>query len=204
MKIKYLGHACFMLTDEGKSLLIDPYKDGSVNGLRPIHVIANKVICTHEHADHSGVECATILQPAEFEIQEIASWHDNQHGALRGPNTMFVITMGGLKIAHIGDLGCMLDDEQRAKLANLDVLMIPVGGFYTIDGKTARRVAEKLHPRVTLPMHYKTRYNADWPISGPEEFLEGEPEEDIRREIEILRITDRDLSCQPRFALFKA
>ena len=82
--------------------------------------------------------------------------------------------------------------------------MIPVGGFYTINGKMARKVAEKLQPRVTLPMHYKTKYNAKWPISGPEEFLEGEPEDDIRREIEILRITDRDLSCQPRFALFKA
>lgn len=155
MKIKYLGHACFMLTDEGKSLLIDPYKDGSVNGLRPIHVIANKVICTHEHADHSGVECATILQPAEFEIQEIASWHDNQHGALRGPNTMFVITMGGLKIAHIGDLGCMLDDEQRAKLANLDVLMIPVGGHFTINAFQAATIVHELQPKLTIPMHYR-------------------------------------------------
>lgn len=155
MKIKYLGHACFLLTDENKSLLIDPYKDGSVNGLRPIRVIANKVICTHGHADHSGVECATILQPEEFDIQEIASWHDNQHGALRGPNTMFVVTMGGLRIAHIGDLGCMLDDEQRAKLANLDVLMIPVGGHFTINATQASIIMHELQPKLTIPMHYR-------------------------------------------------
>ncbi len=155
MKIKYLGHACFLLTDENKSLLIDPYKDGSVNGLRPIRVIANKVICTHDHADHSGVECATILQPEEFDVQEIASWHDNQHGALRGPNKIFVITMGGLRIAHIGDLGCMLDDAQRAQLANLDVLMIPVGGHFTINATQASIIMHELQPKLTIPMHYR-------------------------------------------------
>ena len=98
----------------------------------------------------------------------------------------------------------MPEEEQIRQLARPDVLMIPVGGFYTIDGKTARTIAEKLQARVTLPMHYRTQYNADWPISGPEEFLEGIPEKEIRRDIEVLRITDRDLDCQPRAALFKA
>ena len=155
MKIKYLGHSCFLLSDGEKSLLIDPYKDGSVNGLRPLRVIASKVICTHDHADHSGVECATILQPAEFDIQEIPSWHDNQGGALRGPNTMFVITMGGLRIAHLGDLGCVLNDEQRAKLANLDVLMIPVGGHFTINAFQAAGIVHELQPKLAIPMHYR-------------------------------------------------
>ena len=82
--------------------------------------------------------------------------------------------------------------------------MIPVGGFYTIDGKTARRVAEILEARTVLPMHYKTKYNAGWPISGPEEFLEGIPEGEIRRDIEVLRVTAADLDCQPRAAIFKA
>ena len=85
-----------------------------------------------------------------------------------------------------------------------DVLMIPVGGFYTIEGKTAKAVAEKLQPRVSLPMHYKTAYNADWPIAGPEDFLEGIPEDSIRRDIEALRITKDDLECQPAAALFRA
>ena len=98
----------------------------------------------------------------------------------------------------------MPETEQIRQLARPDILMIPVGGFYTIDGKTARLIADKLRPRVILPMHYKTAWNADWPISGPEEFLEGIPEEDIRRDIEALRVTDRDLDCQPRVALFKA
>ena len=117
---------------------------------------------------------------------------------------LFLIEAEGLRIVHLGDLGCMPEKEQIRQLARPDVLMIPVGGFYTIDGKTARAVAEKLSPAVTLPMHYKTAYNADWPITGPEEFLGGIPEEDIRRDIEALRITAGDLGCQPRAALFKA
>ena len=89
-------------------------------------------------------------------------------------------------------------------MKNPDVLMIPVGGFYTIDGKTAREVSERLQPRMILPMHYKTAYNAEWPIHGPEDFLEGIPEDEVRRGIEILRVTAKDLECQPRVALFKA
>lgn len=110
----------------------------------------------------------------------------------------------GMKIVHLGDIGCRLEDEQIRLLAEPDVLMIPVGGFYTIDGKEAREIMDLLHPVVTIPMHYKTEYNSEWPISGPEVFLDGIPEKDIRRDIEVLRITDRDRECQPRVALFKA
>ena len=90
MKIEYLGHSCFKLDDE---LVIDPYKDGSVPGLPPLRTKAKKVICSHEHADHSGRECVEII-PGEctFEIEEVPSFHDDQQGKLRGPNTIFVIT----------------------------------------------------------------------------------------------------------------
>ena len=91
MKIEYLGHACFKIND---SLVIDPYKDGSVPGLAPLRTSAAKVICSHGHADHSGVECVEInpTLSCDLKIEEIASWHDDQQGALRGPNTIFVIT----------------------------------------------------------------------------------------------------------------
>ena len=117
---------------------------------------------------------------------------------------LFLVEAEGLRIVHLGDLGCIPEEKQIRQLAQPDVLMIPVGGFYTIDGKTARRVTEMLQPTVTLPMHYKTAFNADWPISGPESFLEGIPEKEIRRDIEVLRITADDRSCQPRTVLFKA
>ena len=104
MKIEYLGHACFRLDDE---LVIDPYKDGSVPGLPPLRVKATKVICTHEHADHSGRECVEIVPgECEFDIKEVPSFHDDAGGALRGPNTIFVITSTtGEKLVHLGDLG---------------------------------------------------------------------------------------------------
>ena len=214
MIIRHIGHAEFLMeTEKGMRIVTDPYDE--VCGYPVQRIKADAALVSHGHHDHNAVdnlEGVTTVIDREGEytpapgvrVTAVKSFHDDQKGSKRGETLLFLIETEGLRVVHLGDLGCMPDEDQMKLLAKPDVLMIPVGGFYTIDGKTARRVAEKLHPRVTLPMHYKTRYNADWPISGPEEFLEGEPEEDIRREIEALRITDRDLSCQPRFALFKA
>ena len=214
MLIRHIGHAEFLIeTESGVRIVTDPYDAGCGYPLQ--QVTADAALVSHHHHDHDAVENLKgdphIIDTAGnhtpepgVKVTAVRGFHDNTGGSKRGETLLFLIEAEGLRIVHLGDLGCPLDPGQLEILKAPDVLMIPVGGFYTIDGKTARRVAEKLHPRVTLPMHYKTRYNADWPISGPEEFLEGEPEEDIRREIEALRITDRDLSCQPRFALFKA
>ena len=81
--------------------------------------------------------------------------------------------------------------------------MIPVGGFYTIDGKQARKVAAQLNAKVVLPMHYKTAFNAEWPITGPEVFLEGYEHKDVCDNAEILRVAREDLICQPKVVLFK-
>ena len=206
IKIKWLGHSCYSVTSNDYTIVLDPYAPNSVPGLTPLEVSANRVLCSHKHGDHGCEEAVTLIEneTSPFNILKIDTWHDDANGTLRGANRIHILEAHGMRIVHLGDLGCELTSQQLDQLRNIDVLMIPVGGFYTINGKMARKVAEKLQPRVTLPMHYKTKYNAEWPISGPEEFLEGEPEEDIRREIEILRITNRDLSCQPRFALFKA
>ena len=154
MKIEYLGHACFKL---GDALVIDPYKDGSVPGLAPLRTSAVKVICSHGHADHSGVECVN-LQPGEwdFEIEEVPSWHDDKEGALRGPNTIFVIKKDGEKLVHLGDLGHFPNAEQLAKISDADYLLIPVGGYYTIDADTAVRICQAAHPKHIIPMHYRT------------------------------------------------
>ena len=104
MKIEYLGHSCFKLND---ALVIDPYKDGSVPGLSPLRTTGVRVICSHGHADHSGVECVEIVPGAcDLEISEVPSFHDNVGGALRGPNTIFVIfSSDGEKLVHLGDCG---------------------------------------------------------------------------------------------------
>lgn len=155
MKIEYLGHACFKIDD---CLVIDPYKDGSVPGLAPLRVSAVKVICSHEHADHSGVECVEIVPgECELEILAVPSWHDDQQGALRGPNTIHVITSkDGEKLVHLGDLGHFPDDEQLAKISNADYLLIPVGGHYAIDAKMAVKICEAAKPKCIIPMHYRT------------------------------------------------
>ena len=90
-----------------------------------------------------------------FTITQIPSWHDDQHGALRGPNTIHLIEGGGFRTAHLGDLGCELDDTQKDALQNLDILMIPVGGFFTIDANLAATIAKELNPKCIIPMHYR-------------------------------------------------
>lgn len=169
MKIEYLGHACFKLDD---SLVIDPYKDGSVPNLKPLRTTANKVICSHQHADHSGTENVEIV-PGEntFEIEEVPSWHDDQQGALRGPNTIFVITKNGEKLVHLGDLGHFPTDEQLDKIKEADYLLIPVGGYYTFAPEVAVKVCRAANPKQIIPMHYRTAEYGYPEVGTNEEFL---------------------------------
>lgn len=169
MKIEYLGHACFRIDE---SLVIDPYKDGSVPGLAPLRTQGVKVICSHEHADHSGRECVEIISgECNLDIREIPSWHDDQQGALRGPNTIFVITNpAGEKLVHLGDLGHFPNEEQLAAISNADYLLIPVGGYYTIDAATAVEICKAAHPKQIIPMHYRTETYGYPELAGVEEF----------------------------------
>ena len=214
MIIRHIGHAEFLIETEGGTRIVtDPY-DASCG--YPVQKIrADAALVSHGHHDHNAVEnlegLQTVIDKAGettlapgIRVTALRSYHDDVQGSKRGETLLFLLEADGLRVVHLGDLGCMPDGEQLRQLSHPDVLMIPVGGFYTIDGKTAREIARLLRPAVTLPMHYKTAYNADWPISGPESFLEGIPEEKIRRDIEVLRITEKDLDCQPAVALFKA
>ena len=114
---------------------------------------------------------------------------------------MFRIHAEGVSAVHLGDLGHLPTPEQCMLLGHADVLMIPVGGFFTIDASTARETAKLLQARVILPMHYKTRANGDWPIAPVEEFtgLYDTPAE----ELDLLRVAEGDLMCQPEVAVLK-
>ena len=157
MKIKYLGHSCFKLISGNDSLIIDPYADDSVNGFGHLREEATMVIYSHKHADHYGVDCVQLHEgdKEKFKIDFIQSWHDDQKGALRGPNLIHVISCENLRIAHLGDLGCPLDEEQKRQLQNIDVLMIPVGGHFTIDADMAAKIAKGIAPKCIIPMHYR-------------------------------------------------
>jgi L-ascorbate metabolism protein UlaG (beta-lactamase superfamily) len=171
MKIEYLSHSCFRLDE---SLVIDPYKDGSVPGLPPLRTTAQKVICSHGHADHSGVECVEVVPgDAGFEVEEVPSFHDDQKGALRGPNTIFVITSRetGEKLVHLGDLGHFPDESQLAAISDADYLLIPVGGYYTIDAEMAVKICEAARPKCIIPMHYRTAKSGYPELATVNEFV---------------------------------
>ena len=170
MKIEWFGHSCFRIND---SLVIDPYKDGSVPGYDALRLAADKVICTHEHADHFGRECVQLSgKECPLSITEVASWHDDQNGALRGPNTIFIVEADGEKLVHLGDLGHFPNDEQLETIINADYLLIPVGGHYTIGALMAARICEAAKPKQIIPMHYRWGGHGYAEISTLDAFLD--------------------------------
>ena len=156
-KITWIGHSCFKIEADGFAIVTDPYEDGSVPGLGPVREQANLVLASHEHFDHNARQLVKVEETADcpFRITEIATWHDEVQGAKRGPNTIYIMETEGFKIAHLGDLGCDLDEEQIGQLKGLDVCLIPVGGFFTIDGLQAAELIKKIRPKAAVPMHYR-------------------------------------------------
>lgn len=157
IKITWLGHSCFKAESQGYTVIFDPYENGYVPGLSLEQQEANLVLCSHEHGDHNARAMVTIKDtvPSPFQIRTISTFHDDRQGALRGSNTIHILDDKVFRIAHAGDLGCSLLPEQKEALKNLDLLMIPVGGYYTIDAAQARKLAEDITPRIVIPMHYR-------------------------------------------------
>ncbi len=180
MKITHPGHSLFLIELRGgATLALDPY--GRDFGYPTRAIRADAVLCSHGHGDHHGLD---MLQgdyqlvetegehalPGGAKATMIASFHDDAQGAKRGPNLLTVIEAEGLRVAHLGDLGCPLTEAQLAALGRIDVLMLPVGGFYTIDAQTALAQMRRIRPNLCVPMHYATAVNADWPIAKLEGF----------------------------------
>lgn len=157
MKLTWNGHSCFTLETAEGSVVFDPYEDGYVPGLAPLSLSADLVLCSHDHRDHGARELVKLTgRTPSFQVETLHSFHDPEHGALRGPDTIHVIAAEGMRVAHLGDLGCDLEPEQRSALKGLDLLMIPVGGHYTIDAAKAKALVDELQPRVVVPMHYRS------------------------------------------------
>lgn len=158
MIIKYVGHACFKVTNGEFSIVMDPYADGSVPGLKDMKETADQVLCSHSHMDHHGIDNVKIEEKridTPFNLDIIKTYHDDREGSLRGPNDITVMESNGFKIVHMGDIGCMIDDDDLQKIRGCDVLLIPVGGFFTIDGKEAADYVAKITPKAVIPMHYR-------------------------------------------------
>ncbi len=158
MKITWLGHSCFKIEAEGYAIVLDPYDDGYVPGLKPLRTEACEVLCSHGHGDHGAVHVVTIKEGGDspFMIQTLSTYHDDVRGAKRGPNTIHILDDGVCRVAHLGDLGCALTEEQARILKGVDAVMIPVGGFFTIDAAQAKAIVVQIRPTVTIPMHYRS------------------------------------------------
>ena len=173
MIITWIGHSCFKLESNGYAVVIDPYADGYVDGLGNVREEASAVFCSHGHGDHGFREGVRIVPSSAvpFSVDCIDTYHDDAGGALRGPDRIHILDDGSCRIAHLGDLGCRPDGIDR--LYGLDVLLVPVGGHYTIDGKEAAALVKELKPRIAIPVHYRSdnpRFGFDV-LSTADDFL---------------------------------
>lgn len=186
MKIKWFGHSAFLITaNDGTRIITDPYKSGSFSGAlgyKPIQDSADIVTISHEHDDHNyaiqiggkpqvvrNIKTQTIKN---IKIEGISTCHDASRGRERGLNTVYVMTVDGLRLCHLGDIGHIPNAEEIKQLGQIDILFIPVGGVFTIDAKAATKIVETLKPKLVMPMHFKTPV-LGFPIAPVDDFLQG-------------------------------
>lgn len=173
LSLRWHGHACFSVTCDGFTVVFDPYEDNYVQGLSPLRLTGDLVLCSHQHNDHNAAEVVTCRTGREnpFRITPISTFHDPEQGALRGKNTIHLLQAGDLRAAHFGDIGCALTPAQAAELSGLDVAMIPVGGVYTLDARGAKELVDTIRPKVVVPMHYRIGSVGLPAVAPVEEFL---------------------------------
>lgn len=169
MDITYLGHSSFKIRGKNATVITDPF-DPQMVGLKFPKLEADIVTISHHHADHAYLDIVTdpklakqpvvVDGPGEYEIKGvnilgISSFHDDQDGSQRGSNTIYEIRLDGLTLLHLGDLGHKLTEKQTGEIEDVDILFLPVGGFYTIDSKIASEVVTEIEPKIIIPMHYQ-------------------------------------------------
>ena len=212
--IEWYGHACFTITaGSGARIVIDPFDPKKFPYSLP-EGPATLAFASHDHSDHnylSGIEYRLGVKggqggaigtdplktipgygtytfsedSTDYVLRVVPSFHDEKKGEERGHNIISVWEVDGLRIAHLGDLGCALDEKQIGAIGRPDVLLIPVGGYYTINAEQARAVVKQLSPRVVVPMHFRTKTLGDKvPISTADEFLKGWDKVTVSEEIE--------------------
>jgi L-ascorbate metabolism protein UlaG (beta-lactamase superfamily) len=181
MKIKWLGHAAFLITaDDGTRIITDPYETGRGLNYGQLSETADIVTVSHEHGDHNNTAAVkgnprVVRDTAEvkgIQFKAIPTAHDNSGGSERGANTVFCFQVDGVRVVHLGDLGHLLTDTQVVDIGKVHVLLVPIGGIFTVDARAAQEVCDQLRPRVIIPMHYKTE-KCDFLSDGVEDFTRG-------------------------------
>jgi L-ascorbate metabolism protein UlaG (beta-lactamase superfamily) len=180
MTITWFGQSCFRIECKEGSILIDPF-DKAI-GLKPPRIKDDVVLVTHPHFDHDNIEAAdgetfVITNPGEYEIknihvQGIPSFHDKSQGSERGLNTIYRIKAEDMVLCHLGDFGeGKLSDEQVEAVGDVDILIVPVGGHFTIDAKEAIEIISQVEPKIVIPMHYQVPGLTIKELEGPEKFI---------------------------------
>lgn len=215
MKIKWLGHSCFMITGaNGTTLITDPYDSepyGDTLTYARVDEEADVVTLSHHHADHgnaAAIRGEPIIvstpgphQAAGFLINGTVAFHDTQAGALRGEIIAFSVDDGELTVCHLGDLGHELEASQAEAIGAVDILLIPVGGFFTIDAAAATRVWQQLSPAITIPMHFRND-KCHFQIDTVEPFLAGKP--DVEHPgISEITISQENLPRKPKIIVLE-
>ena len=205
MYISWLGHSCFKIQDkiapDGVILVTDPF-DKSI-GLKVPNFEADIVTVSHDHHDHNNTSALRgnpfiIDSAGEYDrrgvmIEGVESYHDDKEGTKRGKNIMYRIEIDNITIVHLGDLGHILDNKQLEKIGGTDILLVPVGGTYTLDAKNAVEVVSQIEPRIVIPMHYKIK-NLKINLDGAEKFIK---ELGLKPTIEEkLKISKKDLPAE--------
>lgn len=179
MKLQYLGHAAFrLISDMGTTIVTDPYKSDMV-GFAMTPVRCDVVTVSHHHGDHDCMD-AILGNPAlldeqvscaadDFAVTSYSTFHDDAHGAKRGSNLVFTFAVDGLRLVHMGDIGCF-DPAIADKIRGCDVLMIPVGGTFTVDASGAKQWTDAVQPKIVVPMHYRSAEH-NFNVDGVDKFL---------------------------------
>ena len=155
MKITYYGHSCFLVEENNSRILFDPYEDESVPGLTLSKDISvDAVYCSHEHADHNAAHLVHTENKDPFPKEFIVVPHDHHDGKKRGMNRMTIVNIHGIRLAHLGDIGRLPTKEEYEKL-NVDILLIPSGGYYTINALEAKEIIDTIDAGLTILMHYR-------------------------------------------------
>ncbi|MEB3805908.1 MAG: MBL fold metallo-hydrolase [Desulfurococcales archaeon] len=201
IEIRWHGHSYFTVKHEGYTIALDPHDGGSLN-LPETRVAADAVLVTHNHYDHNAVEMVTTKRVVkwrrgEFElgpllVRGLPSYHDKSRGQLRGDNTIYIVDASGLKLAHLGDIGHLPGEDLLEKLRGMHIIMIPVGGVYTIDAHEAWELIQLVEPPLVIPMHFWTPYST-LPLDPLDRFLSISKARRLRLENRLLKITRDEL-----------
>ena len=210
MKITWFGHSCFRIElSNAVKIITDPYKPQAYSGAvkyMPIGESADIVTVSHHHADHDfteGVPAKDVFDKegiytvGDIKIETVSSYHDDTGGSQRGGNIIFIINAEGMRLAHFGDLGTL--DIDYDKLAGLDIVMVPVGGVFTIGYEGAAALLDKLQPKIFIPMHFKT-HKIEFDIDGVDKFIK---DRDNVEEKDVLDIDKYSLPASTKIVVLK-